>query len=88
MSLALRFLGVGSSQAVARSPALAALANVNRALPQQLAHSACVGSEGLHGNPAPDAIHFDAASQRVMGERYAATLAALLRGAPAASCGW
>ena len=73
---------------IAGSAALAALANVNRALPQQLAHSACVGSEGMHGNPAPDAIHFDAASQRVMGERYAAALAALLRGAPAASCGW
>lgn len=73
---------------IAGSAALAAIADVNRALPAQLPYSACVGSQGLHGNPAPDAIHFNAASQRVMGERYAAALDALLAGAPAAPCRW
>lgn len=53
------------------------IADVNRELPATLAHSACVGSYGLSGNSTRDAVHFDAASQRDMGRRYAAALDAL-----------
>lgn len=73
---------------ITSTPALAMIAEVNKRLPDSLAHSACVSSTGLSGNPAPDTIHFNATSQRAMGERYAAALAALLRGEPAADCGW
>jgi hypothetical protein len=51
---------------------LDAITEVNYLLPTRLAHTACVSSAGLSGNPAPDDVHFDAASQRDMGRRYAA----------------
>lgn len=70
------------------TPALAALAAVNRDLPAALPNSGCVPSLGLHGNTAPDGIHFDAASQRELGVRYAAALAALADGRGAAPCDW
>jgi hypothetical protein len=73
---------------IATTPALRAIAESNRTLPERLARSTCVGSEGLAGNATPDTIHFDAASQRAMGERYAAALAALSNGTGAADCRW
>lgn len=73
---------------ITASPALRAIAEENRALPRTLAHSACVGSTGLSGNPAPDTIHFDAASQRAMGERYAAAMARAQQGSGDAACDW
>ncbi len=73
---------------IAQVPALRAIAESNRALPGRLAHSACVGSRGLRGNPAPDSIHFDAPSQRAMGERYAAALVTLQLAASPVDCDW
>ncbi len=58
---------------------LAGIAQVNAALAQHVGHVGIVDSTGLHGNAEPDGVHFDAASQRAMGRRYAAAFSALER---------
>lgn len=73
---------------LAGSPSLQRIAGINRNLPATLARSACVGSAGLSGNGPSDTIHFDAASQRVLGGRYAAALDALERHDTSAPCDW
>lgn len=73
---------------IASNQALQSIAVLNRALASTLQHSACAASRGLEGNPTPDSIHFNTASQRALGERYAAALAALRAQAPATACDW
>ena len=66
---------------------LAAIAATNERIGTRLAHAACVDSAGLTGNAPADLVHFDAASQRTLGRRYAAVLAALEEGRTTAGCG-
>lgn len=64
---------------VAAKPAstLARIAATNVGIAARVPNSACVDSAGLEGNVEPDQIHFNAASQRELGRRYASALIAL-----------